>query len=74
MRVSVRVKPGARESVVEKTTEGDFLVRVKAPAKENKANREVIETLAGYFGVPKSQVSIITGLTSSRKIIEVKGK
>jgi len=52
--------------------EGDtFLVRVKEPAREGKANVAIIKALAGYFGVAKSQVSILSGFTSRNKTLEI---
>jgi hypothetical protein len=71
MKISIRVKPNAKENKVEKTGRNQFSVWVKAAAKEGKANKEVIEVLAEHFKVPKSCISIITGLTSKRKIVEI---
>jgi len=36
-----------------------------------KANLELVKKLAKYFKVPSSQVKIVSGLKSRRKIIEV---
>lgn len=71
MKIAIRVKPNAKAHAVEEIGENQYLVKVKAPPKENKANREVIETLAEYFDVPKSRVSILTGLKSSQKVVKV---
>ena len=71
MKITVKVKPNAKECKVEEIGENQFLVRVKAPPKENKANQEVIETLAGYFEVPKSRILILTGLKSRQKIVKI---
>lgn len=71
MKISIRVKPNSRENRVEEIGPNQFLVRVKAVPKENKANQEAVETLARYFQVPKSRISIITGLRSKQKIVEI---
>ena len=71
MRISIKVKPSAKENKVEETGKNQFLVKVKAPAKEGKANKEVIEVLAKHFKVPKSCVTIITGLKSNRNIVKI---
>jgi uncharacterized protein (TIGR00251 family) len=64
------VTPNSKKEEV--TRQGDtFLVRVKEPAREGKANVAVIKALAGYFGVAKSQVSILSGFTSRNKTIEI---
>jgi len=70
VKIRVSVKPNSRTEEV--SHEGDsFIVRVREPAKEGKANQAVIKLLARHFGVPQSQVRIISGLRSKNKIIEV---
>lgn len=71
MKIFVKVKPNAKTNQVEKMGKNQLLVRVKAPAKENKANAELIETLSQYFNVPKSQITILTGLKSNKKLIKI---
>ncbi|MGC9058435.1 MAG: DUF167 domain-containing protein [Candidatus Nanoarchaeia archaeon] len=51
--------------------ESENLVYVKAAAEKNKANIELIKTLAKYYKVSSSQVRIIKGLCSREKIIEI---
>ena len=72
MKISVRIKPNAKVDSVEKNPDGEYLVRVKAPAKEGKANEALVKTLGRYFHIPKSRVSIISGLGSKNKIVELK--
>jgi len=71
MKISVKIKPNSKESTVEETGPNQLLVKVKAPPREGKANQEVVESLAKYFGVPKSRVAIVAGLKSSRKIVDI---
>ncbi|QYZ80272.1 YggU family protein [Methanofollis formosanus] len=46
---------------------------VAARAVGGKANRAILDLIAGTFGVPKSSVSIISGAISSTKKIEIAG-
>ncbi len=70
MKIRVKVTPNSK--VNEVIREGDmFLVRVKGPAKEGKANRAVIKLLADYFGVPQRQIDISSGFSSRNKVIDV---
>jgi|GEM_PF-335906 len=71
MKILVYVKPRSAQVGVEKIGKDQFLVRVKAPAKENKANKEVIELLSDYFKVAKSQINILKGLKSRQKIVAI---
>ena len=47
--------------------------QVPAPAVGGKANRAVIDLVAGTFGVPRADVSIVSGHTSSSKIVAIAG-
>ena len=70
MKIQVKVKPNSKTEEV--SQEGDsFIVKVKEPPKEGKANQAVIKLLAEYFDVPQSQVRIISGFRSRNKIVEV---
>jgi uncharacterized protein (TIGR00251 family) len=70
VKISVKVIPNSKSEEVVK--EGDrFVVRVREPAKEGKANRAVIKLLAAYFEVPQRQVVISSGFGSRNKVIEV---
>ena len=70
MKIRVKIKPNSRTE--ELSQEGDsFIVKVKEPPREGKANQAVIKLLAQHFGVPQSQVRIISGLRSRNKVIEV---
>ena len=70
MKIQVKVKPNSKTDEVSR--EGDsFIVKVKEPPKEGKANQAVIKLLAEHFGVPHSQVRILSGFRSRSKVIEV---
>ncbi len=72
MRISVKVKPNSKESKIEKREDNVFLVYVKSPPFENRANQELIEIISDYFNVPKTKVSIVSGFHSREKILEIK--
>ncbi|MCK4403355.1 MAG: DUF167 domain-containing protein [Dehalococcoidia bacterium] len=70
MKIHVKVKPNSR--IEEVSQEGDkFVVKVKEPPKEGKANQAVIKLLAKHFGVSQSQVKILSGFKSKNKVIEI---
>jgi hypothetical protein len=70
MKIQVKVKPNSR--VGEVSRDGDiFLVRVKEPPKEGKANKAVVKLLAEYFKVPQHSVRVVSGLGSKNKVIEI---
>jgi uncharacterized protein (TIGR00251 family) len=70
MKIQVKVKPNSKTQEV--SQEGNsFAVKVKEPAREGRANQAVIKLLAEHFGVPKSQVRILSGFRSRNKEIEI---
>ncbi|KYK21171.1 hypothetical protein AYK24_09515 [Thermoplasmatales archaeon SG8-52-4] len=48
-------------------------IKVKAPAKDTQANKEVIKTIADFFNTPIKDVYIISGSKNRLKTILVKG-
>lgn len=52
--------------------EGDFLkIRLAAPPVEGKANEALIEVLAQKLRVPRRCVSIRSGLSARRKLVQI---
>jgi uncharacterized protein len=69
--LAVKVRPRSKSPGVEKVGEGEFLVRVLSAPEKGKANREVIERLAGYLDIAPSRLKIVRGGTSSLKTVRV---
>ncbi len=74
MKISVKAKPGVKHEGVEKISQGEYVVSVKAPPVQGKANDAIREALAAYFGVSKSYVVIVSGHLSRNKTVEIIGK
>jgi len=70
MKIQAKVKPNSKTEEVSPEG-GAFVVKVKEPPREGKANQAVIRLLAEHFGVPQSRVRIISGFRSKNKIIEI---
>ena len=64
----IRVKPNARENKILEQEGNKLKVAISAPAKEGRANQELIKFLSKKL---KSRVEIIKGKTSSKKLIKV---
>ena len=71
MKISVKVKPQAKENKVKKIGLDDYVVWVKAKAIEGKANQAVIKILSEYFDIAKSKVVLIKGKRTRDKIFMV---
>jgi len=72
-RVSIRIKaqPAAsRNEFCEIYGEDAIKIRIKAPAVEGAANKELVKFLSKSFKVSKSDIIFKTGQNSKIKIIE----
>ncbi len=70
-RIFVRIQPGASKSELVGETGGVWRIRVAAPPREGKANRELIEFLSDKLDIAKSRISIIRGESARDKVISV---
>jgi len=70
---AVRVQPGARRSELAGEHAGALKVSVAAPPEKGKANKALIRLLAERFGVGRSDVTIVRGEHSRRKVVRVAG-
>lgn len=77
MIISVQVKLFKKASSIEVSEDmfgnKSYIVSVKAIPENGEANKEVIAVLSDYFNVSKSSIKILSGITSTRKIVEISG-
>lgn len=70
--VTVVVRAGSRtRSITVDESTGIILVKTPTAPERGKANKAVVDILAEHFRVPKSQVSLIRGSASRRKIFKI---
>ncbi|MBE9220394.1 DUF167 domain-containing protein [Dolichospermum flos-aquae] len=71
MQKIVKVKPNSQQQKIEELADGSLNVHLKSPPIEGKANEELIKLLAKKFDVPKSSITIKSGVTSRNKLITI---
>ncbi len=71
MRIFVEAKANARKEYVERVSETSFRVGVRSVPEKGKANAEIAEALAGFFGVSRSRVTLRSGASSKRKVFDI---
>jgi uncharacterized protein len=71
MRISLKVITRAKKEGIEKISENSYRMKVSPPPEKGKANKRVIELLSEEFDIKKQDIRIVSGKTSSRKIIEI---
>ena len=74
MYIKVVARTGIKKEELIKKSEDHFLISVKEKAKNNLANKRIIEILAIYFKVPKEKVRIVNGHHHPHKLIVVDHK
>ena len=70
-RIDVLATPNARCNKVGGTHDGALKVRVVEVAEKGRANQAVLVALADALGVRESQVKLVGGASSRRKVFEV---
>jgi uncharacterized protein (TIGR00251 family) len=77
IRLRLKVQPKARrEGIGGLTPDPDGValkLAVGAPPEDGKANAAVIALLAAALGVAKSAISVVSGATDRRKLVEIRG-
>jgi uncharacterized protein (TIGR00251 family) len=72
LRIAVQITPNAKKTEVIGVLGDALKLKLQAQPIEGRANEALIKFLAGALAVPKSAVPITHGLTSRRKLVEVR--
>ncbi len=71
--LTLHIQPGAKKTEFA-GLHGDALkIRLAAPPVDGKANEALLRFLADALSLPKSAVSLKSGQTSRRKVLEIRG-
>ena len=49
----------------------EITISLKSKPERGKANLELIQKLAGYFEVAKDKINIVSGLSLTKKLIDI---
>lgn len=70
MKIEVKVIPAASKVRVAEES-GRLKVYLTAPPVDGRANEMLVETLAEYFSVRRSAITVIKGLKSRSKTVNI---
>ncbi len=70
---AVKLHPRARKNALTGELGDALKLSLTAPPVEGKANAACVDFLANLLKVPRSSVTIASGLSSRRKVIRVSG-
>lgn len=71
MKITINVHPNSKNPRVENREDGTIHIFVSSPAKEGRANREVVKKLAEIYNIPKSSITLLRGEKSKTKVFEI---
>jgi uncharacterized protein (TIGR00251 family) len=70
--LKIKVTPRApRTELVGEMADGTLKVNVAAPPDKGKANEELCSFIARHYKVDRSRVEVISGATSTRKLVRI---
>ena len=67
----INARPASSRNEIVGIFDDTLKIKVKAPAVEGAANRELVKFLSKTFRVPKSEILFVSGETSKRKRIRL---
>ncbi|MCC6648832.1 MAG: DUF167 domain-containing protein [Polyangiaceae bacterium] len=73
VRLSVKVRPRSSKTALRGVEAGALVVALAAPPVDGEANAALVVALAGWLGVRRRDVTIVSGETARTKIVEVAG-
>jgi len=71
MRIYLKVQARSSQNKIEKISDQEYKIWTVAPPVNNQANKKIIQLLADFFNVSKSQVEIVGGKTVKNKIVDI---
>ena len=69
--INVKAIPNSSKNIIAEVLEDQIKVKIKAPAVEGAANKELVKFFSKEFKVSKSDIEFIGGMTSKRKRIKL---
>lgn len=72
-RLEVKVVPGSSRTEIVGWLGDCLKIRVAAPPEKGKANQAVIGLLSDTLQLNENSITIVHGLASQRKVIEISG-
>lgn len=73
VQLTLHVQPGARTTAVAGCHGDAIKVRLAAPPIDGRANEALLAFVAALVGVPSRDVTLVRGVTSRRKVLEIRG-
>ncbi len=69
--VNIKALPNSSKNIIAEVMADALKIKIKAPAVEGAANKELIKFLSKSFKIPKSEILILSGETGKNKKIKL---
>jgi uncharacterized protein (TIGR00251 family) len=69
--LNVKARPGYRENAILGVHGAELVVAVRAPAEKGRANAEIARVLSRILRIPRCEVVLKRGATSTHKIFHL---
>jgi uncharacterized protein len=71
--LKIKVEPRSSRKGLSGVVGDAIKIKVNAPPVGGAANEELIEVLSEEFGIKKTSIKIIKGISSRNKVVEIEG-
>ena len=71
MKLHLTIQPGASKNAHSFESNGEFKVRIAAPAVDGKANAALIEYLSDVLNLGRTKIVLLKGQTTRFKTLEI---
>ena len=71
--LKIKVEPRSSRKGISGLMGDAIKIRVNAPPAGGAANEELIEVLSEEFGIKKTSIKILRGISSRNKVVEIEG-
>ena len=73
VKLAVIVVPRSSRTEISGVTGERLKIRLAAPPVDGKANEELVKFLSKLLKVPKSEITIVSGISAKRKLLDIVG-
>lgn len=71
MQIKVQVNTNSKQQSIIETNNNELLIRFYANRDKGEANKKLIEILSKHYRLPKANIKIVSGFTSTSKVIDI---
>ncbi len=69
--INIKALPNSSKNIIAEVIGDKLKVKIKAPAVENAANKELVKFLSKTFKISKTDIQFVGGMTSKQKKLKM---